>query len=239
MKKPMLCYICIAVAAAFSFIFAPMANQNTRETVTVVRIVGTEPVPVGTQLTAEMLTTVEVGAYGLPDNAARKTEDVIDQFALTPIYPEDNITTNKVSPSLPEDNNLYSIKKGTCAVSVTVSGLSAGFSAKLQEGDIVSAYSIIPDETSPTGIVVGLDPILQYMEILSVNNSKAENADATKVESSEQAIPSTVTFRCTSNQAAKLIEIESLGKIHLTFVGRTEEAQAQLKAFNEWVAEQE
>lgn len=235
----MLCYICLAAAAIIGFVLVPMANQSTRETIGIVRIVGQEPIPVGTLLTKEMLTNVEVGAYGLPDNAARRVEDIVGFYTIAELFPGDTITTDKVSPSLPQDNNLYSIAKGTCAVSVDIGGLSRGFSGKLQEGDVVSAYAILKDESSPTGVAVSLDPLLQYMEILSVSTSKATNADASKAATPEGAIAATVTFRCTPNQAAKLIEINSTGSIHLTFVGRTDEAKSQLKAFNKYVKEQQ
>ena len=238
MKKNMLFYICVIAAAFIGFIIMPIANQHTRTTVTVVRIVGDQPIPIGTQLRETDLTTVEIGAFGLGDNVARKIEDVKDMYTLTELFPGDNITTDKVSHTLPLDDNLYSIERGTCAMSVTIDTLAAGFSAKLQQGDVVSVYSVVENDTSASGVDIALDPLLQYMEIMAVTNAKASNADASKAATQEEAIVSTVVFRCQPNQAAKLLEIESTGTVHLAFVGRTEEAKAQLKAFNEYISEQ-
>lgn len=80
-------------------------------------------------------------------------------------------------------------------------------------------------EIEPTVVVY---PELKYMEIAAIVASEGENAkvDIELKEDDENAVPVTISFYATEDQARRLAELEMNGTIYIAFVARGEEAFA-------------
>lgn len=230
MKKSLLFVAGLSLAVLIGFVIMPIVNQATRAVVTAVKVKG--EIIRGTKLTEDDIYELEIGSYGAPEDLITDKEDVIGKYASVTIYPDDVITASKLAINFSEDEALLQIDRGYCAVSVSVPSLAAGFSGRLCRNDVVSVYCVRDSDANESGKVVSLDALLQYMLVIGISNSKATDADATYTAPGSTTIASTVTFRCTPNQAAKLIEMEATGEIHLSFIGRGEQAHAMLNAFN-------
>lgn len=98
--------ICIIVALIICFGLTPMFNDALTSTVEIVRV--NADIKQGDQITAKMVTTVEVGSYNLPSNVVYRVEDVVGKYANTDLYKGDYILVSKLSDT-PQLKNEYLI----------------------------------------------------------------------------------------------------------------------------------
>lgn len=208
----------ILLAALIAFVAIPMVNKATRSTREVVRLV--EPVAENVQITAAMLTVVEVGDYNLPEGVISDPNSIIGKYAATDLMVTDNLVPTKFKDyRSATDEFLYDITNDNLvAVSVTVGDLQTQVSGKLQENDIVSIYVVGRSaETGEYGAV--LHDELRYMRIDALVNSSGEDVTA-----SNNKLISSIVFSCTEAQARKLITLQSTGALYIVHVGRGEDA---------------
>jgi pilus assembly protein CpaB len=219
--------LALAAAAVITFFAIPALNAQTRETVTVVRV--KEPVSAQTQLTADMLTTVEVGAYGCPNDAFSAVQSAAGLYASVDLIPTDILVPAKLTATLARENeSFYSLPgSGRLAVSVPLSSLSASVSGKLQPDDIVTVYGIVKSDLTGENEVMQYSELL-YMRVVAVTNSVAMDTMEVDLSSNSTSkadvVPATVTLYATDFQARRLIEIQSRGSVYIALVGRGQEA---------------
>lgn len=208
----------ILLAALIAFVAIPMVNKTTRATRNVVRI--NQPIAENVQITADLLSVVEVGSYNLPADVISDPNAIVGKFAATNLLPTDNLVPTKFKDyRSATDEFLYEItNENLVAISVTVGDLQTQVSGKLQKGDIVSVYVVGRDSvTGEYGAV--LHDELKYMQIDALVNSSGEDTTA-----SDNKMISSVVFSCTESQARKLITLQSTGALYLVHVGRGEDA---------------
>lgn len=236
--------IALAVAGGLTFFGIPYLNGQTRETKVVVRV--KEPIPAETEITEDMLTTVEVGAYNCPDDAFTSAKSVAGLFAAVDLVPTDNLVPSKFTATLERENeSFYSLSEtGKVVVSVPLSSLAASVSGKILPDDIVTVYAIVHDDLSNEYEVMQYSELL-YMRVAAITNSVA--VDTTEVDltntttSKADVVPATVTLYATDFQARRLIEIQSTGSVYIALVGRGQKAYELYEGFEPvdpytWVA---
>lgn len=209
----------LLVAALIAFVAMPMINKATRATREVVRI--KQSIAENVQITADLLSVVEVGDYNLPTDVITDPNAIIGKFAATDLVPSDNLVPGKFKDyRSATDEFLYEITdENLVAISVTVGELNTQVSGKLQQGDIVSVYVVGRDSvTGEYGAV--LHDELKYMYIDALVNSSGEDITA-----STNKMISSVVFSCTESQARKLITLQSTGALYLVHVGRGDDAR--------------
>lgn len=219
--------LALVAAAGVTFYVIPYLNAQTRDTKTVVRV--KELVSAQTQLTADMLTTVEVGAYGCPEDAFTTVQSIAGLYASVDLIPTDILVPAKLTATLDRANeSFYSLPvSGKLAVSVPLSSLSASVSGKIMPDDIVTVYSIVRDKQTDAYNVVQYAE-LQYMRVAAITNAVAVDTD--QVDTSDNSasktdiVPATVTLYATDYQARRLIEIQATGSVYVALVGRGEDA---------------
>ena len=96
--------ICIALAAVIAFMVLPMFFREQSKTATVLKL--SRDVPRGTVLTKAMLTSTEVGAYGLPEQFLSKEEDVAGMVAADDLYAGEFVWKDRLMSGL-----LLSVRK--------------------------------------------------------------------------------------------------------------------------------
>ncbi len=249
-SKPFIAIVCLLLTAGYSFVLLPRMNEKTREIVRVVHVV--KSVPAKTEITADLLKTVEIGLYGQPADVITDPNTIIGSFAAVDLIPTDTLTPGKfIAPDDQVDGDLYSLeRREQIAVTVSLKSLAASMAGKLQAGDVVSVYAVMPGPANSSDTEIVMFPELELIEVLSVSNAKAADTEEKKQalqkdkESSsgvmstkeEDTIPAVITLAVDSLQAQRLIQVESSGNIHLALVGRGAAARQRLAEFKPYAA---
>lgn len=221
--------ICIVLSLIICFALTPLFNQSVSQKTTVVRVV--KDIQNGEQITKDMVQTVEVGGYNLPENVMTKADSVIGKYAKADLTPGDYILAAKLSDSPASENAyLYDLNGSKQAISVTIKSFAEGLSGKLTSGDIVSV--IAPDYKKQGSTVIPTE--LTYVEVVGVTASSGYDTDQVDTQkdkstssNNEKQLPATVTLLVSPEQAKILAELDSEGKLHLSLVYRGTKDGAQ------------
>ena len=212
--------LCILLALIICFGVTPLFSRSASEKTEIVRV--TKDIKEGDEITAEMVQTVEVGAYNLPQNLMTDKKEVVGKYATADLAAGDYILSSKLS-AVPAAENayLYNLDGKKQAISVTIKSFATGLSGKLESGDIVTVIVADYQGKGETAI----PPELQYVEVISVTASSGYDANTGEVVD-EKELPSTVTLLVTTEQAKVLAELEQDSELHLALVyrGTTENA---------------
>lgn len=209
--------LCIVLSLVICFAITPMFNRTISQKTEIVRVI--KPIRIGDEITKDMVKSVEVGAFNLPDQVVRSTDEVIGMYASADMAPGDYIIRSKVAKEPAAENAyLYNLNGEKQAISVSVKAFANGLSGKLISGDIVSV--IAPDYKKQGATVI--PPELQYVEVIAVtaNSGYDANTGERGDEETEKELPGTVTLLVTPEQGKVLAELEAEGKLHLSLVYR-------------------
>ena len=206
--------LCILLALIICFGVTPLFSRSASEKTEIVRV--TMDIKEGDEITAEMVQTVEVGAYNLPQNLMTDKKEVVGKYATADLAAGDYILSSKLS-AVPAAENayLYNLDGTKQAISVTIKSFAVGLSGKLESGDIVTVGGADYQGKGETAI----PPELQYVEVISVTASSGYDANTGEVVD-EKELPSTVTLLVTTEQAKVLAELEQDSELHLALVYR-------------------
>ena len=206
--------LCILLALIICFGVTPLFNRSASEKTEIVRV--TKDIKEGDEITAEMVQTVEVGAYNLPQNLMTDKKEIVGKYATADLAAGDYILSSKLS-AVPAAENayLYNLDGKKQAISVTIKSFATGLSGKLESGDIVTVIVADYQGKGETAI----PPELQYVEVISVTASSGYDANTGEVVD-EKELPSTVTLLVTTEQAKVLAELEQDSELHLALVYR-------------------
>ena len=206
--------LCILLALIICFGVTPLFSRSASEKTEIVRV--TKDIKEGNEITAEMVQTVEVGAYNLPQNLMTDKKEVVGKYATADLVAGDYILSSKLS-AVPAAENayLYNLDGKKQAISVTIKSFATGLSGKLESGDIVTVIVADYQGKGETAI----PPELQYVEVISVTASSGYDANTGEVVD-EKELPSTVTLLVTTEQAKVLAELEQDSELHLALVYR-------------------
>jgi pilus assembly protein CpaB len=213
--------ICILLSLLICFGVTPLFNQSVSQKTEIVRVV--KEIKAGEEVTREMVQTVEVGGFGLPDNVLRQSESVVGKYATADLSVGDYILNTKLSDTPAAENTyLYNLDGTKQAMSVTIKSFANGLSGKLQSGDIVSV--IAPDYKKQGSTVIPAE--LKYVEVIAVTAGSGYDANQRDAgpnspsASDERELPATVTLLVSPEQSKTLAELEADGKLHLSLVYR-------------------
>lgn len=216
--------ICIVLALLICFGVTPLFNKAAAEKTEIVRVV--KDIRIGDKITADMVKTVEVGGYNLPENVVKNLDTAVGRFASADMAPGDYIIASKIADEPAAENAyLYHLTGEKQAISVSVKAFANGLSGKLQSGDIVSV--IAPDYKKQGSTVI--PPELQYVEVIAVtaNSGYDANTGEKTDEDADRELPGTVTLLVTPEQSRILAELESEGKLHVSLVYRGDKENAE------------
>ena len=219
--------LCILLALLICFGVTPLFSRSASEKAEIVRVAA--DIKEGDEITAEMVQTVEVGAYNLPSGIMTEKDEVIGKYATADLKVGDYILASKLSNKPAAENAyLYSLDGSKYAISVTIKSFATGLSGKLESGDIVSV--LVADYQGMGETVI--PPELQYVEVISVTASSGYDANTGEAVGDEKELPSTVTLLVTTEQAKVLAGLEQESELHLALVyrGTAENASAFIEA---------
>lgn len=96
--------ICIVLSLLICFAVTPLFNQSLSQKEELVRV--TKPIKIGEEITADMVKSVEVGGYNLPEDVVKNLDTVLGKFASADLVPEDYIIGSKIADA-PAAENAY------------------------------------------------------------------------------------------------------------------------------------
>jgi pilus assembly protein CpaB len=221
-NRTVLGVICIVLALIICFGLTPLFNQSVSQKTTVIRVV--KDIKAGDEISKDMLQTVEVGGYNLPEAVIKQQDSVVGKYAASDMFAGDYILPAKLSDTpASEHAYLYNLNGDKQAISVSIKNFAGGLSGKLISGDIVSV--IAPDYMKQGTTVI--PPELNYVEVIGVTASTGYDTDqqdagtdSSAKDDSEKQLPATVTLLASPEQAKILAELEADGKLHLSLVYR-------------------
>lgn len=213
--------LCLILAGVIAFVIVPKSNRNMAESVDVVKV--TKQIEKNTQITEDMLEIKQMPKQAVTQSTITDKKQIVGKVSNVQLLPEDNLVMQKFTEVGTEtDKALYEMDNSEqLAISVTLANLASSVSGKIQPGDVVSVYGFI-NETKQLADYTDL----QYIEVIGVSNSSAEelstrNLDS-ETDSSDKVVPATVTLSVNRNQAQELVVLENTSSIHIVFVGRGE-----------------
>lgn len=196
---------------------------------TVMVLQAAEDISTGTKIQSKHLAMAEVGKFGLPDAVIKDKALVEGKIAQTDIAKGDYLFPKKLGDFVADEKLDRIAGDNKRLVAVSVLSIAAGLSSHLKSGDLVTVAVFSNQKTAEDGSAspkVILYPELKGLEVYSVENSRTQSTaqvreqQAESQPSSGDPIPKAVTLVATEAQAAKLIEAEYTGKLHLIFEKR-------------------
>ncbi|MDD3227950.1 MAG: Flp pilus assembly protein CpaB [Oscillospiraceae bacterium] len=218
--------LCLLLAAGVAFFLLPHFYEDKSATVTVLR--AAQDIPAGTTVTGQMLTSAEVGGYGLPEGIVNDSEQLVGKVAQTDLTKGDYFFPQKVGNYLADEQLDRIAENGQRLVTVSIESIAAGLSSHLLAGDTITVAVFFEkasdgQTTAPQVIVY---PELTGLTVYSVENAKTEDTAEirSKQDDSQSAssdpVAKAVTLIVTQEQAETLIQAEYTGKLHLIFEER-------------------
>lgn len=242
-NRTVLGVVCIVLSLIICFAITPLFNASKSSTMKIVRVKSN--LKIGQEITSKDIEVVEVGAYNMPSEVMKNSEDVIGKYASAEMIKGEYVLAAKISDTPASENAyLYNLTGKKRAISITIPSFAGGLSGKLISGDIVSVIAIDYKEKGETVV----PEELQYVEVIAVTDKKGNDDETVTVKpdgEEETELPETVTLLVTPEQANILAELEAEGEIHVALVyrGTAENAQkfisAQEKHLTELAAENE
>ena len=236
-NRTVLGVVCIALSLIICFAITPLFNAAKENTTEIVRM--KKDVKIGQEITEKDVEIVEVGAYNLPADVLKKSEDVVGKYVSSELLAGEYVLPGKISNTPASENAyLYNLTGDKRAISVTIPSFAGGLSGKIISGDIVSVIAVDYRESGETVV----PDELQYVEVIAVTDKEGYDEDEVVVTADgeeEPDLPETVTLLVTPAQANILAELEADGDIHLSLVyrGTSENAQKFIAAQEKLLAE--
>lgn len=236
-NRTVLGVVCIALSLIICFAITPLFNAAKENTTEIVRM--KKDVKIGQEITEKDVEIVEVGAYNLPSDVLKKSEDVVGKYVSSELLAGEYVLPEKISDTPASENAyLYNLTGEKRAISVTIPSFAGGLSGKLISGDIVSVIAVDFRESGETVV----PDELQYVEVIAVTDKEGYDEDEVVVTADgeeEPDLPETVTLLVTPAQANILAELEADGEIHLSLVyrGTSDNAQKFIAAQEKLLAE--
>ena len=221
-NRTLLGLICVILAIVLVFLISPLFNRAFDGKTPVVLL--KSPVLQGQQITADMLSQVEMGSYNLPQNVITDPELVIGKYAVSNLFAGSLVYADMFSEDTDtSDSMLRNIGVNEVAMSVTITDFANGVSGKLVTGDIIKIVSVDTDKMAT------IYDELQYVEVLTTTTDKGIDNFQQPVPDEEGNIsfPVTITVILQDEmQALRLAECENTS-LHAIFVSRDEKRKSE------------
>lgn len=218
--------VAIALAAILVFVAAPIINSISAEKMEVVQL--NSIIPEGRLITSDDVVIVEIGKLGVSDSVITKQDAVIGQYAASTLYPNTNLVPSMFTESNTTATNvLANMDKDHVAISVSVKSFASALSAKIQNGDIVTA---IVSDNSGTYI----PEALKYIKVITTTALNGFDTDQMNTTEDGVPTPATITLYVTPYQAKLLASYEVRANMHFTLACRADSENAV-----EFLSEQE
>ena len=211
---------CLVLAAVLSFVLLPKMYED--ETATANVLVLNQTVAEGTEITEKLLSTAEVGAFGLSGAVATDKEQVIGMVATSTIFEGEYLTKNRLA--LAEEYKKSAsgavLADGQFLLVLKIPSTSSGLAGQLRGAALVDVYTTVEDENG----AIKTEKVLSQISVKHVLNSKLESLDDLGERMTEEEAgvkddtdytPVYIVVTVNEAQAKTLIALEKAENFHL------------------------
>ena len=214
---------CLVLAAVLSFVLLPKIYED--ETATANVLVLNQTVDEGTEITENMLSTAEVGAFGLSGAVATDKEQVIGMVATSTIYEGEYLTKNHLVTAEEYKKSVSGavLADGQFLLALKIPSTSSGLAGQLRGAALVDVYTTVDDENG----AIKTEKVLSQISVKHVLNSKLESLDDSGERMTEEEddakddtdyTPVYIVVTVDETQAKTLIALEKAENFHLTLI---------------------
>ncbi len=213
--------MCLLLAGILAFVLLPQLYSAQASTVEIVTL--KQNVEGGAVINDDMLTTAEVGSYGLPDSVVREKSEITGLVAGESLYAGEYLWKNRFMTEEAYQKTFSesgaALNDGSYLLTIGVPTASSGLAGILRGGDVVDVYGSVSDNGTAT-----VSEALTAVTVYTVLNSKLVPLDdldaklkaATDTDQSDyDFIPAYVVFIVSDQQAKTLIGLEKDKSLHL------------------------
>ncbi len=213
--------ICMVLAVVITFLVAPLVNNITSDTTTIIRLA--KDVKHGVQISESDIEEVKVKSDTIPDGVINSKKTIVGKYAASNLYKGDYFTKPKISGEANTADDVFASLDGKkMAVSVTIDTFAAGLSAKLQNGDIISIIV-----TPKNGAESEIPSELKYVKVITTTTSGGIDKDSiVKNEDGSYELPSTITVLVNEKQAKLLAKYEGSVDMQAALIYRGDKTTA-------------
>lgn len=211
--------LCILAGLLVAFVFTPMLQARASRTTPV--LVLTQNVPVGTQVTAEMLAVEERGILNLPIGVLAEKEAAQGRFMAVAGAAGDILTAGRLTDQVVSDDpELLMLPEGKLAMSASFAALAQSVSGKLRSGDIIQIFSVEEAADQVGSYISQAVPELQRVEVLGATNSNAQDIVVGDQTPDIDRQVTTLILSVDGRQAAVLARLDSTATLYAALVTR-------------------
>ena len=214
---------CLVLAAVLSFVLLPKIYEE--ETATANVLVLNQTVAEGTEITEKLLSTAEVGAFGLSGAVATDKEQVIGMVATSTIYEGEYLTKNRLVTAEEYKKSVSGavLADGQFLLALKIPSTSSGLAGQLRGAALVDVYTTVDDENG----AIKTEKALSEISVKQVLNSKLESLDDLDKSLAEESdgvkdeadyAPVYIVVTVDETQAKTLIALEKAENFHLTLI---------------------
>lgn len=218
--------LCIMLSAVAAFLLLPRFYKSQAAIENVIRV--SKDIPAGTVIKGEMVTTSEVGAYGLPSDVLRADAAAVGMVASENLYAGEYLTGKRLMTEdeykKAEQEHTLGLTGGMSLITIAFPSSSAGVAGVLRSGDTADVYEYIK-EKNEDGEEVSLTKLaisgVYVFDVLNRNMESLSGLDEKKAALPEgdnttfDFAPAFVVFRCNQEQILTLIRLERTDALHL------------------------
>ena len=212
---------CLVLAAVLSFVLLPKMYEDKTATVSVVVL--NQTVTEGTEITEKLLSTAEVGAFGLSGAVATDKEQVIGMMATSTIYEGEYLSKNRLvtAEEYKKSASGAVLVDGQFLLALKIPSTSSGLAGQLRGAALVNVYTTVEDENG----AIKTEKALSQISVKHVLNSKLESLDdlgkrmtekTDSVKDDADYTPVYIVVAVDETQAKTLIALEKAENFHLT-----------------------
>ena len=204
----------VMVIGIITYFFNPFENGEEKVEV----LVATNDINIGDKIEKDMIKTLKLSKYNLPNELIKSNQNIIGNYAKTKILKDDFITETKISVEPVSSSEYLTNLDGKQAISISLKTLSKGLSGKLETGDIVSI--IVPQKDENNSGYIPQE--LKYIEVIAVTDESGYDTNGQQTNEQKE-LYSTVTLLVNEKQAIMLANLEDISNIHISLVHRGDE----------------
>ena len=203
--------IALSILAAFAAVWVAsrwVAQEVAMSTSRVV--VAAQDIPIGSQLTAQMLRTVEWPASNVPSGSVQDEKRLVDRVTITGVYKDEPVLLAKLAPEGAKAGLSSIVAKGKRAITVKVNEVVgvAGFA-------LPGNYVDVMVNTQEEGGRRGPDKDFSLSKIVLERILVLAVAQETSTDVNKPKVVSAVTLEVSPEEAEKLDLARSVGALSL------------------------
>lgn len=219
--------LCLLLAAGIAFLVLPRFYSAQSKTVNAVTM--RQDAAEGTVITEEMLTTSEIGAFGLPDKIILDKKDVVGRVAVDKLYAGELLWKGRVLTQEEYRSRAgaagESLQAGQRLVTLAFPATASAVAGVLRAGNRVDVYECVQNQETKkyesTKVFTSLyvyDVLNKDLESLNDLDQKKESA-VIEEDTDYDFIPAYIVFRCNPTEAETLISLNWAKSFHLALSG--------------------